>query len=487
VSGCSDTRTTNHYFSAMPWTAMTHAEAVGKRGLDLRNRFGIATIPALVLLDGEGAVICQNAQQRLREDPTGMYFPWQDPSVAPCLPRVGFDLVEYSLPDNACLATPLQRPPGRPPPFTSVKPTHTQNSKYAKEAAIAHGDRRLSLRHQALGPSLAKMPGQAAQGMSAAGVFLAKEMKGLGQAQRDRAPKKGRATKTATQQLEGPQPEPVPTPGPTLQPTLTTSTQKTEAPDDVPRPRPPPKPNVIKRAFPSMPSRAVDALAASTATSHNKNFVPCWIAVARSDFQQGKTTLLMQPQPLSAVHPFTPTLNKWQHGIEVDCGPDWSWEVLEAAIARGPHPTAATPDSIALFREDIAYQVKAGFCKVMLWEDLNRLHPSNLKILPVAVVPQIGRRGLIILDLSFPVYQNVNGVVTAMQASVNDTMFLTALSLPVKKIGKVLSRLLNYMRATTPRIHILFSKLNISDGFWHLIVQEANSFNFAYILSPRGR
>jgi hypothetical protein len=142
-----------------------------------------------------------------------------------------------------------------------------------------------------------------------------------------------------------------------------------------------------------MSSQAIDALAASTATSQNKNFVPRPIAVARSEFPQGKTTLLMQPQPLLAVHPFTPTLNKWRHGIEVDCGPDWSWEVVEAAIARSSHPTAATPDLIALFKDDIAYQIKAGFCKVMLWEDLNRLCLLNLKILPVAVVPQVGQRG----------------------------------------------------------------------------------------------
>jgi hypothetical protein len=35
---------------------------------------------------------------------------------------------------------------------------------------------------------------------------------------------------------------------------------------------------------------------------------------------------------------------------------------------------------------------------------------------------------------------------------------------------------------TTPGIHILFSKLDISDGFWHLIVREADSYNFAYVL-----
>ncbi len=165
------------------------------------------------------------------------------------------------------------------------------------------------------------------------------------------------------------------------------------------------------------------------------------------------------------VHPFMPTLNKWRHGIEVDCGPYWSWEVVEVAIARGPHPMASTQDLIALFKEDIAYQVKAGFCKVMLWEDLKRLRPPNLKILPVAVVPQVGQWGQIILDLSFPVYQDVNGVVTAMQASVNNATALTALSIPVKEIGKVLPRLLHYMRDTPMGLHILFSKLDISDGF----------------------
>ncbi len=99
----------------------------------------------------------------------------------------------------------------------------------------------------------------------------------------------------------------------------------------------------------------------------------------------------MLPQPLSVVHPFTPTLNKWRHGIEVDCSPDWSWEVVEAAVAHVPHLTASTPDSIAIFKEDIAYQCKPGFCKVMLWEDLKRLRPPNLKILPVPVVPQVGQ------------------------------------------------------------------------------------------------
>jgi hypothetical protein len=206
-------------------------------------------------------------------------------------------------------------------------------------------------------------------------------------------------------------------------------------------------------------------------------------AVASATFvTEGKPTSLMQLQPLLEVHPFTPTLKGWQHGIDVDCGLDWNWEVIEAAVARGPHPTATTPDAIALFKEDIAYQVKAGFSRMMLWEDLQWLCPTKLKILPVAVVPQTGRQGRIILDLSFPVYQEVDGVVTATQESVNSTTVIKSPSIPVKEIGNVLPRMLQYMRDTPKGLHILFSKLDISNGFWRLIVQEYNSYNFAYVL-----
>jgi hypothetical protein len=139
---------------------------------------------------------------------------------------------------------------------------------------------------------------------------------------------------------------------------------------------------------------------------------------------KGKPISLMQPQPLVEVHPFAPTLKEWQQGIEVDCGSDWAWDVIKAMVARGPHPTATTPDAIALFKEDIASQVKVGFSQVVLWEDLQRLHPANLKILPVAVVPQTSCRGRIILDLSFPVFQEINGVVTVTQERVNSTTML---------------------------------------------------------------
>jgi hypothetical protein len=202
---------------------------------------------------------------------------------------------------------------------------------------------------------------------------------------------------------------------------------------------------------------------------------------------KGKPKSLMQPQPLAEVHSFTPTLTEWQHGINVDCGPNWSWEVIEAAVARGLHPTASTLEALQVFKEDIKYQVRAGFSKVISWEKLKTLRPTNLKISPVACIPQAGRRGRIILDLSFPVFQKVTGVITATQASVNDTTVLQAPSVPVKQIGKVLPRVLQYMRDTLDGLHILFSKLDLSNGFWRLIMRGTDCYNSAYVLPQATR
>jgi hypothetical protein len=114
---------------------------------------------------------------------------------------------------------------------------------------------------------------------------------------------------------------------------------------------------------------------------------------------------LMQPQLRAQGHPFFPTLHQWAtDGVPVDCGPDWEWDVIEQAVARGPHRSALEDDNIELVHEDLQYQVDAGFSRIMLWSDLQKLRPRNLKISPMAVVPQKDRRGRLILDLSFPVY-----------------------------------------------------------------------------------
>jgi hypothetical protein len=114
---------------------------------------------------------------------------------------------------------------------------------------------------------------------------------------------------------------------------------------------------------------------------------------------------LMQPQLWAQGRPFFLTLHEWAtEGVPVDCGPDLEWDVIEQAVACGPHRSAMEPNNIKLVHEDIQYQVDAGFSWIMFWSDLKELRPRNLKISPMAVVPQKDRCGRLILDLSFPVY-----------------------------------------------------------------------------------
>ena len=101
---------------------MLHAKATGAWGLALRDKFAITTIPALVLLDGEGAVLCWNVHERLRDNPLGKHFSWESTPAAPRSPRADSDIVAHSRPDVVSLGTPLRRPLGKPPPFGIVRP-----------------------------------------------------------------------------------------------------------------------------------------------------------------------------------------------------------------------------------------------------------------------------------------------------------------------------------------------------------------------------
>jgi len=137
-------------------------------------------------------------------------------------------------------------------------------------------------------------------------------------------------------------------------------------PDIVDAGRPPKEPNrIATRGVPIVYPSAMTAVVDRERARQDGIFVPRILARHVLDTpSQGKHTSLMHPQPLAEVHPFTPTMKAWRQGIPVDCSPDWKWDVITAAVAHGPHPTARTQDSIALFAEDIKYQVKGGFCKV---------------------------------------------------------------------------------------------------------------------------
>jgi hypothetical protein len=209
--------------------------------------------------------------------------------------------------------------------------------------------------------------------------------------------------------------------------------------------------------------------------------------------KKDRRSLLKPMFLMSVLHPFAVHLKDWEKGVPVDCGAPWTNEAITLAVARGAHPTARTRDAIELVHEDVEYQVQAGFSQVVLWDDIRHdLHP-NFKISPVAVVPQPNRRGRIILDLSFPVRrQNKTSrrrhrMGEIIQRSVNDTTDRLAPSEAVKAIGQVLPNLFQFMADTPSEEVIVFSKIDLSNGFWRMIVEEDSKWNFCYVMpDPEG-
>jgi hypothetical protein len=121
----------------------------------------------------------------------------------------------------------------------------------------------------------------------------------------------------------------------------------------------------------------------------------------------GKSTVksLMRPQDVTQrLLPRDLFLQLQQfcyNGCPAHCGPDWTPEVIKAAMAAGPHVSALIPENAQLIWEDIEYQVKVGFVRMIAASALFvENQPPDLKISRVAVAPQDNCHGRIIVNLS---------------------------------------------------------------------------------------
>jgi nucleoredoxin len=80
-------KATKYYHENMPWLSMWH-DADDEMGMEactlaLMAKYGITSVPALVLLDKRGGVICADARDKCVADPEGRAFPWQQQSRFP--------------------------------------------------------------------------------------------------------------------------------------------------------------------------------------------------------------------------------------------------------------------------------------------------------------------------------------------------------------------------------------------------------------------
>jgi hypothetical protein len=112
VSRCRDAKATKYYGLGMPWCAMYH-DTNKKIGMNTRTtalmaKFGVTTIPALILLDKRRHVICAEGRGWCVADPKGLAFPWREKTtVGP----VGRAVVNFDLPPAKQGQRP--EPPGR--------------------------------------------------------------------------------------------------------------------------------------------------------------------------------------------------------------------------------------------------------------------------------------------------------------------------------------------------------------------------------------
>ena len=232
-----------------------------------------------------------------------------------------------------------------------------------------------------------------------------------------------------------------------------------------------------------------------------------------ADISKGKSTArsLMQPQDLALrILPAEKALQLLRFaskGCPVDCGDPWSPEVIQRAREQGPHVSALTPVNAELCWEEATYQDDARFVRIVSATVLFRGPiPKHLKISRLAVIPQANRRGRLVLNLSAPVVmggtegsrknrtrkrqhqsepKSNDAKRRRIQPSVNETTVEAPDQASVKALGTALRAILMFMFEVDPDWVIDWNKIDLSDGFWRMIVEAGMEYNFVYQLPPR--
>jgi len=188
----------------------------------------------------------------------------------------------------------------------------------------------------------------------------------------------------------------------------------------------------------------------------------------------------MCPRGLALRHPAAGQLLQYATGgCPVNSGRNWTMEMIETAIARGPHVSALVPEAIEQLGLEVKDKEKKGQCRVVEWEQLKRDGvPPQLKISPIAMIPHKSRMFRAILDLSFSVRLRDGSQVP----SVNEGTTLEAPAGAIDQLGHSLMRVIHAFAEADPEAKVFSVKFDIKDGFWRLDCQKGEEWNFAYVL-----
>ena len=190
----------------------------------------------------------------------------------------------------------------------------------------------------------------------------------------------------------------------------------------------------------------------------------------------------MRPRNQALVHPAAEELLRYATtGCPVDCGRNWTLHEMQTAIDHGAHKSARDPVAAKSCRREALDRAAEGGCRIIKWSSIKDNPPPNLKISPIAAIPHKSRLYRMILDLSFEL--KVDG--TKLR-SVNDSSDKDlAPHHSMYELGNVIPRIIWQMAlAPDTGVPILFSKIDLKDGYWRMVVDEHDAWNFAYVLPP---
>lgn len=228
-------------------------------------------------------------------------------------------------------------------------------------------------------------------------------------------------------------------------------------------------------------ARRLRAMEGQTPTTHWVSFKGDFYIPENMDDtrQPGKQ---MAPKGLATLHPAGDLLNEWsQFGCPTMTGQPWTKQEMAAAIARGPHKSALSDEALKHFELEIAEKVAAGQARVIAWADIEHDPPPQLKISPIAAVPHSSKPFRSILDLSFSLKLETGASIPA----VNETTVKTAPQASIDQLGQSLTRIIHAFAETTANDKVFMAKWDVKDGFWRLMCQEGEEYNFAYVLPQR--
>jgi hypothetical protein len=192
----------------------------------------------------------------------------------------------------------------------------------------------------------------------------------------------------------------------------------------------------------------------------------------------------MQPTLFAISHDAAPLLSNYaKYGHPVDCGPNWSRDHIEQLLLRGPHRSSTSKAAIKQLREETNTKINHGYARIVKWSDIKSNIPPKLKISPVAMIPHKSKKFRCILDLTFKLFTKGNSF-----PSVNENTNKLAKAEAMVQLGYSLRRLITNMAdAYNPAKPFYFAKLDIKDGFWRCAVNNADAWNFCYVLPSHNK